>query len=293
LACVVNVSEGRDVGLLRRLADRAGTPLLDVHRDADHNRSVFTLAGTGDEVERSARLLATGVVAEVDLRRHQGAHPRLGALDVVPWVHLVPDADGRLRDGSIAVAMAARDRFARWAATALRLPCFSYGPATGGGPTRTLPELRAGAWNPLSPDLGPNRPHPSAGAVCVGARPVLIAYNLWLAGPDLALARRIAAEIRSPEVRALGLQIGDAVQVSCNLIAPWRVGPGAAFDGVASRAEVQRAELVGLLPLGVLDGIPSSRWSLLDVDPSRTIEARLEQAGLDGGRFGDDGRSRA
>ncbi len=136
------------------------------------------------------------------------------------------------------------------------------------------------------PAAGPAVPHPTAGAAAVGARPILLAYNLWLAEPDLAAARAVAGAIRGPGIRALGLAVGASVQVSCNLIAPWVVGPGAAFDAVASRAAVARAELVGLAPRAILDAEPRHRWPELDLDPSKTIEARLEQAGLDGGRFG-------
>ena len=286
LQCVINVSEGRDLEVLADLADSARPALLDVHRDSDHNRAVFTLAGA--EVEDAARRLARQAIARIDIGAHQGAHPRLGALDVVPWVHLTADPRHRWRDGSLAVAAAARDRFALWAGEHLDLPCFLYGPAGLSRRDRSLPDLRRQAWRPLAPDTGPSHPHPTAGAACVGARPVLVAYNLWLGGSDLATARRVAGLVRSPRLRTLGLQVGDEVQVSCNLIDPWAVGPSAAFDAVASLAEVARAELVGLLPLAVLETIPSSRWNLLDVDTSRTIEARLERAGLDGGRFGFD-----
>ncbi len=300
LACVVNISEGRDRAVLSALSDAAGGCLLDLHADVHHHRSVFTLGGPPDQVEPAVKALATAAVGLVDLRRHhQGVHPRIGALDVVPWVHLVP-APVRIRsipvatapdssvngptttlvDGSLEVSVDARDRFARWATDHLHLPVFLY------GPERSLPEVRRRAWLTMPPDIGSPDPHPSAGAVAVGARPVLVAYNLWLADADLDGARRIAAALRSPHVRTLALRIGSAVQVSCNLIAPWRYGPAAAFDAVASRAGVTRAELVGLVPRAVLDAIPSERFTELDLSPERTIEARLEKAGLDGGRFG-------
>jgi hypothetical protein len=123
---------------------------------------------------------------------------------------------------------------------------------------------------------------------------VLVAYNLWLArvGPagaraddGAAHARRIASTIRGPGVRALALRVGTEVQVSCNLTDPWHVGPAAVFDAVASQADVERAELVGLVPRAVLEQVPRHRWRELGLDPSATIEARLERAGLDGGRF--------
>jgi glutamate formiminotransferase / 5-formyltetrahydrofolate cyclo-ligase len=282
LECVINVSEGRDKQVISVLAAAAGPCLLDVHCDPDHHRSVLTLAGPPEAVDQGAETLATTVVSSVDIGGHEGVHPRIGALDVVPFVHLdrQPGPTGRLADGRIDQAVEARDRFAGWVGRELALPCFLY------GPERTLPELRRGAWSTLVPDVGPSAPHPTAGAAAVGARPVLVAYNLWLAGSDLALARRVAGSIRSPELRALGLAAGTSVQVSCNLIAPWRVGPGALFDAVASQAGVARAELVGLVPLSVLEAEPRHRWPELGLSPSATIEARLETAGLNGGRFG-------
>ncbi len=284
LECVVNVSEGRDRRVISQLSERAGPFLLDVHTDEDHNRGVITMAGPLQEIPAAVRAVARATVGLVDLAGHSGAHPRIGALDVVPWVTLVPGEPAPLlHDGPIAPSLAARDAFARWAGAELGLPCFLY------GPERSLPEVRREAWTTLAPDRGPAAPHPTAGAAAVGARPALVAYNLWLAEADVAAARRVAAQIRGPHVRALGLAVGDCAQVSCNLIAPWQIGPGAAFDAVARRAGVARAELVGLVPLGVLKAEPRHRWPELDLNSSRTIEARLEQAGLDGGRFRSHG----
>ena len=115
---------------------------------------------------------------------------------------------------------------------------------------------------------------------------MLVAYNLWLVTPDLGAARRVAAALRGPQLRCLGLAVGDAVQVSCNLIAPLALGPAAVFDAVARHLPIARAELVGLVPAAVLEGIPQARWPELGLSLETTIEARLEQAGLDGGRFG-------
>lgn len=252
----MNVSEGRDPEVLARLAGACGADLLDVHTDPHHHRSVLTLVG-----EEAPRALTREAVAALDLGGHDGVHPRIGVVDVVPFV---PLGSATLDD-----AVAARDRFAAWAAAELGLPCFAY------GPERTLPEVRRHAWADLGPTTGPSRPHPTAGAVAVGARPVLVAYNLWLAAPDLALARRLAAALRRPEVRALGLAVGDEVQVSFNLVAPEVVGPGQVWDEVAAQAEVARAELVGLVPEAVLRAAPEERWAQLDLAPDRTIEARL------------------
>jgi glutamate formiminotransferase len=256
LLCVVNVSEGRDADVLAALDDACGPDLLDRHTDPHHHRSVLTLVG-----EAAVRRLTATAVARLDLARHDGVHPRLGVVDVVPFV---PWAEATLAD-----AIGARDRFAVWAAHTLQLPVFLY------GPERTLPEVRRHAWRDLVPDHGPARPHPRAGAVCAGARDVLVAYNVWLAQPDLARARDVAAEIRGPELRALGLPVGDRVQVSMNLVAPDVLGPAEAFDLVAARVPVVGAELVGLIPKRVLDAVPAHRWPELDLDEDRTVEARL------------------
>jgi glutamate formiminotransferase / 5-formyltetrahydrofolate cyclo-ligase len=256
LECVVNVSEGRDGALLADLAAAGGANVLDLHADPDHHRSVFTLVGTD-----APRDLAVAAVARLDIGGHAGVHPRLGVVDVVPFV---PLAGSSLPD-----AMAARDRFAAWFAGELGVPCFLY------GPERPLPEIRRRAFRDLGPDTGPDRPHPTAGACCVGARGVLVAYNVWLATPDLAIARSVAAAVRSPAIRALGLACGDRVQVSMNLVDPEATGPAAAYDAVAALAPVAGAELVGLLPAAVLEAVPPSRWAELDLSPDRTIEARL------------------
>jgi glutamate formiminotransferase / 5-formyltetrahydrofolate cyclo-ligase len=271
LECVVNVSEGRRPEVVDALAAAAGADLLDVHTCGDHHRSVLTLVG-----EDAPRAVAREAVRLLDLRHHRGAHPRIGVLDVVPFVPL--------DDTPMRAAVAARDEFAAWAAAELRLPCFLY------GPERSLPEVRRDAFTALAPDTGPSRPHPSAGAVAVGARRLLVAYNLWLDGSDLATARRLAAAVRGDGVRALGLAVGDEVQVSMNLVDPTRVGPATVWDRVAAEVPIARAELVGLVPRAVLEAVPERRWAQLDLAADRTIEARLagrdrrsHQSGSDGG----------
>ena len=334
LECVINISEGRDLELIATVASSAGAALLDVHSDPDHHRSVLTLAGPAASVQEAARSVAAAAVARLDLRTHRGVHPRIGVLDVVPFVALrrpsrpTPAARGLsaewtgVREGSYLVpgplrdAVLARDRFAAWAGAVLGLPGFLY------GPERSLPELRRSAWRDLRPDTGPDLPHPTAGAAAIGARPVLVAYNLWLTpGAPLDVARQVARQVRGPGVRALGLAVGGGgrVQVSVNLTDPWQIGPGRLHDSVAAALDraaldpvapeppvglrsrgrsgggddaralrpglvgIDRAELVGLLPAGVLAAEAPHRWPELGLDPGATIEARLERAGLDGG----------
>ena len=252
----MNVSEGRDRAVLRAVSVAGGVCLLDVHDDPHHNRAVLTLAGAG--VEAAARAVTTEAVRWIDLRLHVGVHPRLGAVDVVPFV---PLGQSTLDD-----AIAARDRFAAWAGEELGVPCFLY------GPERTLPDVRRHAFTGLAPDTGPRVAHPTAGAICVGARPVLVAYNLWLTDDvPVAVARQVAREIRGPALRALGLDVGGRAQVSMNLIDPYRLGPAEAYDAVAARAPVARAELVGLVPGAVLEAVPAERWSALDLGPDKTL----------------------
>jgi len=256
LECVVNVSEGADQDRLRVLAASVGVDLLDLHSDADHNRSVFTLAGVD-----APRVLARTALARLDISAHEGVHPRVGIVDVVPFVAIEPSTFDE--------ALTARNDFARFAADELGVPCFLY------GPERTLPFVRKHAFVDLEPDFGPRTAHPRAGAMCVGARPVLIAYNLWLKDSTLEVAKQISRDLRSDSVRALGLQVGEHAQVSMNLIAPETSGPDAVYDFVAGRAEIDFAELVGLVPARTLARIDRSRWEQLDLSSDKTIEARL------------------
>lgn len=266
LECVINISEGRDLALVDRLAALAGDHLLDSHSDPHHHRSVITVIG-----EEAARAVATGTVDALDLRDHDGVHPRLGVLDVVPFTALHGSTD--------AEAIDARDRFAIWLADAHGVPCFLY------GPERSLPDVRREAFRSLAPDMGPPSPHPTAGATAVGQRGVLVAYNVWIAHGDLTMARAVAAKVRGPGMRTLGLQVGGRLQVSMNLIDPMSVGPAEAFDRVALAADAAGAstlgaELVGLLPEAVLRAVPTERWSELDLSEDRTIEWRLRERAL-------------
>jgi glutamate formiminotransferase len=275
LECVINISEGCDLDTARTIASGGGSCLLDLHSDPWHNRSVLTLGGPPADLQAGVRRVAELAVRLLDLRSHTGAHPRLGALDVVPFVDLDAGADQ-----PVAAAAAAQHAFAVWAGDELELPCFYY------GADRSLPELRRFAFTRLCPDTGPWSPHPRAGACCVGVRPVLIAYNVWLdagRGATLDDAESIARRLRSPAVRSLGFDLAGEPQVSCNLIAPMEVGPAEVYDAVAALAPVDHAELVGLLPRAVLERTPEKRWPELALSPERTIESRLAAAGVANG----------
>lgn len=282
--CVPNVSEGRDRETIDGLASAAGAALLDVHADPDHHRSVFTLGGDLPRVTGAIRRLAEQAFLRVDLGTHRGVHPRLGALDVVPFVAL--DA-GRRED-----AVRAAREFAGWVGGTLEAPVFLYGGADPQG--RTLPEIRAGAFDRFRPDHGPAAPPPGSGAVVVGERPVLVAVNCLLDTDDLEAARAVATRVRErdgglPGVRALGLHLESRrlAQVSMNVTDLARTGVEEACVTVRDRlgelgVGVTEVELVGLVPRAEYE-----RWSedfrqWAAIGPERTIEARLAQ------RVGDD-----
>ena len=258
LECVVNVSEGANEAVLTALKNACAADLLDVHSDSDHNRSVFTLVGTD-----APRHLTQATISALSLPHHQGVHPRLGVVDVVPFVPL--------RDSTMDDALRARDEFAQWAGTELNIPCFLY------GPERTLPFIRKNAWSSLVPDIGPRTTHPTAGAMCVGAREPLIAYNVWLEDVSLQRTKDIASLVRTEHIRTLGLQVGRFTQVSVNLVSPTIANPVDVVDAVKQHVSVHHCELVGLLPEEILHAIPQDRWEELDLAEDRTIESRLQR----------------
>lgn len=275
LLAIPNVSEGRDVERIEAIGRAFGPRLLDVHRDPDHHRSVFTLAGAPGTLAADVVAGGRAALELLDLDRHAGVHPRVGALDVAPIVFLEePD-----RGAACAEALVLADRLG----DELELPVFLYGLLAGG---RTRAELRRGGpeelaarvgRGELSPDFGPPRLDRRKGAVLVAARPPLVAFNFELAPPaTLAEARRIAALIREggaeglAGVRAVGLWLEQAgtAQVSTN-VEDHRATPLAeVLDAVARHAPVARTELVGLAPQRAFDGFPAD----VEVREKRILE---------------------
>jgi glutamate formiminotransferase len=264
LLAVPNVSEGCDRESIAAVAAAFDARLLDVHSDPDHHRSVFTLAGEPGQLAGSVLSGAREVAARIDLTRHEGAHPRIGALDVAPIVYLDRDARG----AACAEALVLADLLA----TALSLPVFLYGELAGG---RTRAELRRGGPDQLArrieagelkPDFGPGSLHRTAGAVLVAARPPLVAFNFELAPPaTLADAVAIAAKVREggeqgvASVKAIGLWLAErgAAQVSTNVEDHRKTPLAAVLDAIQRHAVVREAELVGLAPQAAFDGFPA------------------------------------
>jgi glutamate formiminotransferase len=279
LEAVVNVSEGRDRRRIDAIAAAAGRALIDVHSDPDHHRTVCTIAARESAMTEAAVHRLTEVALEdLDLRDHAGVHPRLGVVDVVPFVALPPTPGD--------VAVAAAHAFGAWIARVHRVPVFFYGEAAPDG--RALPTVRRDAFTPaLAPDLGPGAPDLRRGATAVGARAPLVAVNVELATDDLTIATRIARETRERDggllgVRALGLPLASrgTVQVSMNLVDLAATGVERACTEVRDRArvwgvDVLRVELVGLLPAAELTRCSDAFRTWSGLDEHDTVEARV------------------
>jgi glutamate formiminotransferase len=285
LLAIPNVSEGREDARIRGFTttvEKTGVRVLDVHSDAVHNRSVLTVTGSDSSLAQASAELAAA--ARIDLTRHEGIHPRLGGLDVCPFV---PHG---------ATSMNTAIRVAHRAGAAINertgLPVYYYGRAALRDEMRELPDLRRGgiqglrarAVSGVPPDLGPAEIDPAVGVVCVGARGPLIAFNVWLICSQ-TVAAAIASRVRASGgglsgVRALGLAVDDeTAQVSMNLTSPAVTGIDTAFSAVdrlarEMNAEITATEIVGLVPEQFLPD-PKARAARMLISPGRSIDAAL------------------
>ena len=289
--CVPNVSEGRRMDVIDGLASvisaTPGIRLLDRTSDPDHNRSVFTFAGEADAVERAALALIDATFEVIDMRGHVGEHPRLGAVDVVPFVPLA----GVTMEECVAIA----HRVGAAVAAKHGVPVFYYAKAASRPERVRLPDIRKPQYEGLAelldtthvPDAGPRTLHPTAGAIVIGARPPLIAFNIELDTADLKLAQRIAKEIRESSggllaVQAKGFMLTDPprAQVSMNLLDHTVTSLPSVWREVASRAaaagvRILRGELIGLIPLDAALAVAGDALQLDAFARDRVIEARF------------------
>ena len=292
LEAVPNFSEGRDLETVRALVDaigRTGVEVLDWSADADHHRSVVTYIGDPPQVEAASLDAARLALERIDLRRHQGVHPRVGALDVLPFVplHGLEMADAVASAHRVGVALGR-----------MGIPVFFYGRASS-PPGRGLAELRRGGFEALAGGFPPARradeppgalaPHPTAGVTCVGAREVLLAWNVFLEGIDVVAAREIAGKIRERGggfhgLRALGLHLReqDRVQISMNLEDPVRTSPLGVLAAIerevaALGGRIAETEVIGMAPDTLVHPPTVNRLVLPDLGPARVLSHRVAQ----------------
>jgi glutamate formiminotransferase len=286
---VPNFSEGKEAAKISRITEAvravSGIRILGLHSDPDHNRSVLTFAGEEDPVLEGAIALAKACAAELDLASQSGEHPRIGVLDVLPFVPL----EGATMDDAVGLANRAGESLG-----SLGFPVFLYGSAATTQHRRSLPDIRRGGYegvasrldDPLwKPDYGPRTLDPHRGVVAVGARPFLVAFNAYLDTDDVEVARTVARQIREsggglPAVRALGFGVGGNAQVSMNLIDLEQTTIPVALEAVRSAAadlgaSVVSTELVGLAPLEALLQTARYYLGLRELDAHHVLESRL------------------
>ena len=292
IECVPNISEGRDRAVIDAIAAAVrnvpGVRLLDVSSDTSHNRSVLTFVGDREAVRQGVRALFEAVLPRIDLRRHQGEHPRMGAVDVVPFIPL----RGSTTEDCVALAREAGAEIAEH----FGIPVYLYEDAATAEHRRNLADVRKGQFEGFAekmkdprwaPDFGPKQPHPSAGAVAVGARPFLIAYNINLGTRDLAIADRIAKAIRHMSggfryVKAMGVELAERgqVQVSINMTNFKKTPLHRVFECVKSEAErhgvpIVGSEIVGLTPADALFAAAEHYLRLEKFTPEQVLETKL------------------
>jgi glutamate formiminotransferase len=286
---VPNFSEGKEAAKISRITEAvravSGIRILGLHSDPDHNRSVLTFAGEEDPVLEGAIALAKACAAELDLASQSGEHPRIGVLDVLPFVPL----EGATMDDAVGLANRAGESLG-----SLGFPVFLYGSAATTQHRRSLPDIRRGGYegvasrldDPLwKPDYGPRTLDPHRGVVAVGARPFLVAFNAYLDTDDVEVARTVARQIREsggglPAVRALGFGVGGNAQVSMNLIDLEQTTIPVALEAVRSAAadlgaSVESTELVGLAPMEALLQTARYYLGLRELDAHHVLESRL------------------
>ncbi len=293
IECVPNFSEGRRAevvdAIATAIASVAGVVVLDKEMDANHNRCVITFIGNRTAVAEAAFAGARKAVELIDMNHHHGEHPRIGALDVLPFVPI----SGVSMDDCVAIARAVGKRIA----DELGVPVYLYEAAAMRPDRKDLPDVRRGEYEGLKveietnpdrkPDFGPSRMHPTAGACVVGARPILIAWNVNLATKDISVAKRIAKAIREsdgglPAVRAKGFDLADKgmVQVSMNMVDFSKTNLVHAFEAIRRMAEesgieIAESEIIGLVPLDALLQGAEAFFKLEGFKRSQILETRL------------------
>ena len=296
IECVPNFSEGVDAGRVEEIASAvravSGVRVLNLSSDASHNRSVLTFVGDAAAVRAGVLALFEAAVPRIDLTRHRGEHPRMGAVDVVPFIPI--------RGATVADCVALSKEVGREIAERFAIPVFLYEDSATAESRRNLADVRKGEFEGLAakmqnpgwkPDFGPDRPHPTAGGVAVGARPPLIAYNINLGTRDLAVAERIAKAIRHigggfRYVKAMAVDLADRglVQVSINMTNYRKTPLHRVFECVRSEAErhgvpIVASEIVGLTPADALYMAAEHYLRIENFSSDQVLESKLLEGG--------------
>ncbi|MBN1858931.1 glutamate formimidoyltransferase [Candidatus Bipolaricaulota bacterium] len=294
IECVPNISEGRDRAAAEAIAAAAAGPgcwLIDISSDPDHNRTVITLVGDEPGLEQGVLRLVEEAVARIDLTQHQGAHPRMGAVDVIPFIPVT----GATMEDCVALSR----RVGGLISQRFKIPVFLYEESAVSPERRNLAKIRSGEFEGLgkklaepkwAPDFGSMAPHPTAGAVAVGAREFLVAFNVNLATDDLSVAKEIATAVRHSSgglryVKALGLSLDERgiVQVSMNLTNFRKTPVLRVFEMVCREAErlgvlVLESEIIGKVPRQALVDAAISSLRVRSFEPSMILEEGIEEA---------------
>jgi len=289
--CVPNFSEGRKVSVINKIAASAkkvpGVKVLDTEWDKSHNRSLVTIVGSPGEVLLAAFEMIKTATKLIDMSKHKGVHPRIGATDVVPFI---PVSGVTLKD-----CVVLSNKLAVRIANELKIPVYLYEAAAKRADRVNLADVRRGEYEGLSkeieknpdkkPDFGPSKLHPTAGAVVVGARKYLIAYNINLDTKDVAIAKKIAAKVREkdgglPGVKALGFEVGGFAQVSMNLVDFEKTNFDEAFREVEKEAKklgvgIKSSEIYGMIPLEALVRSVKKTFKAANFNSDQVLEKRL------------------
>lgn len=270
LQSAINVSEGSKDSVLRRLDGVVRSTLVDRHSDPSHNRSVFTLLGDDDEVEQDACRLGEAALEMIDLTKHRGVHPRFGVVDVVPFVPFIEDRT-RATPVDFSAAHEAAAHYRAFAKT-LGLATAPYGLGQC-----TLPELRKRLATSDASGAESGQVDPAQGITAVGVRDVLVAWNMWVDGVDLKQLQAVAKALRSRSLRTLALNLaGGRLQLSCNVVLPFEISltdiVQAAGEYLRGEGKITGAELVGLVPIDLLNRSPKQDWEFLGLSETRSLE---------------------
>ena len=291
IECVPNFSEGRRLSVINKIADSSkkvkGVKVLDVEWDRSHNRSLVTIVGTPEDILKAAFEMVKTATKLIDMRKHKGEHPRIGATDVIPFIPV--------SGTTINECVVLSNKLARKVADELKIPVYMYEASAKKKNRINLADIRKGEYEGLrkeietnperKPDYGPSQMHPTAGATVIGARKYLVAYNVNLETKDVEIAKKIAGKIREkdgglPGVKALGFKVGGFAQVSINLVDFEKTNFDEAYRAIEKEAKklnvkIKNSEIYGMIPLEAVTRAAKNSFKIEGLKSDQILEKRL------------------